>query len=146
MHNDFFIIDFEGEPARSLEQRRRKSSALKDVAGMLRSFDYAAYQATRWALEQPVPNASAAVAAAENWGRLVQELFLAAYIEAVVGSPVWPGNGDARRLLDLFLLEKALYEVVYEATNRPRWLEVPLSGLARLLSMELSDGESRHES
>jgi maltose alpha-D-glucosyltransferase/alpha-amylase len=145
-HNDFFIIDFEGEPARTLEQRRQKSSPLKDVAGMIRSFDYAAYQATRWALEQPVPNAPAAVAAAESWGRLVQDIFLTAYIEAIDGAPSWPGAEEARRLLDLFLLEKALYEIVYEATNRPRWLEVPLSGLARLLSMEMPDGETPHES
>jgi maltose alpha-D-glucosyltransferase/alpha-amylase len=145
-HNDFFIIDFEGEPARSLEQRREKSSPLKDVAGMIRSFDYAAYQATRWALEQPVPNAAAATAAAESWGQLVQDIFLTAYIEAIDGAPSWPGDDEARRLLDLFLLEKALYEIVYEATNRPRWLEAPLSGLARLLSMEIPNGETPLES
>jgi maltose alpha-D-glucosyltransferase / alpha-amylase len=145
-HNDFFIIDFEGEPARTLEQRRQKSSPLKDVAGMIRSFDYAAYQATRWALEQPVPNAPAAIKAAEAWSQMVQDIFLAAYIEAIDGAPSWPGDDEARRLLDLFLLEKALYEIVYEATNRPRWLEVPLSGLARLLSMEMPDGETTRES
>jgi maltose alpha-D-glucosyltransferase / alpha-amylase len=145
-HNDFYIIDFEGEPARPLEQRRRKSSALKDVAGMIRSFDYAAYQASRWAIEQPVPHTDAAVAAAEGWGRLVQDIFLSAYIEAIDGSPSWPGDDDAHRLLDLFLLEKALYEIVYEATNRPRWLDVPLSGLARLLSMEMPNGETTQES
>jgi maltose alpha-D-glucosyltransferase / alpha-amylase len=145
-HNDFFIIDFEGEPARSFEQRRQKLSPLKDVAGMIRSFDYAAYQACRWALEQPLPNAAAAVTAAESWGRLVQDIFLTAYIAAIDGAPSWPGDDEARGLLDLFLLEKALYEIVYEATNRPRWLEVPLSGLARLLSMEMPNGETTHES
>jgi maltose alpha-D-glucosyltransferase / alpha-amylase len=144
-HNDFFIIDFEGEPARSLEQRRQKYPPLKDVAGMIRSFDYAAYQAIRWALEQPVPNAAAAVNAAESWGQLVQDTFLTAYIAAIDGAPSWPGEDQARRLLDLFLLEKALYEIVYEATNRPRWLEVPLSGLARLLSMEMPNGEGPTE-
>jgi maltose alpha-D-glucosyltransferase / alpha-amylase len=140
-HNDFFIIDFEGEPARTLEQRRQKSSILKDVAGMIRSFDYAAYQATRWAVEQPVSNVEAAVTAAQSWGQLVQDIFLTAYIEAIDGTPSWPGDDEARRLLDLFLLEKALYEVVYEANNRPRWLEVPLSGLARLLFMEMPNGD-----
>ncbi|MFW6076822.1 MAG: putative maltokinase, partial [Hyphomicrobiales bacterium] len=146
-HNDFYIIDFEGEPARTLEQRRHKSSALKDVAGMIRSFDYAAYQASRWAVEQPLPHADAAVTAAESWGQLVQDIFLTGYIEAIDGAPSWPGDDEARGLLDLFLLEKALYEIVYEATNRPRWLEVPLAGLARLLSMEMPNGdETTHES
>jgi maltose alpha-D-glucosyltransferase / alpha-amylase len=145
-HNDFFIIDFEGEPARTLEQRRQKSSPLKDVAGMLRSFDYAAYQAIRWALEQPVPNAAAAINAAESWGQLVNDIFLTTYMETIEGAPSWPGGDQARRLLDLFLLEKALYEIVYEANNRPRWLQVPLSGLARLLSMEMPNGESPPES
>ena len=92
-----------------------------------------------------MPNAAAAVAAAERWRRLVQVIFLSAYIEAIDGAPSWPGEEEARRLLDLFLLEKALYEIVYEATNRPRWLEVPLSGLARLLSMEMPNGESIHQ-
>jgi maltose alpha-D-glucosyltransferase / alpha-amylase len=113
---------------------------------MIRSFDYAAYQASRWALEQPVPNAAAAVTAAESWGQLVQDIFLTAYIAAIDGAPSWPGDDQARGLLDLFLLEKALYEIVYEATNRPRWLQVPLSGLARLLSMEMPNGETTHES
>jgi maltose alpha-D-glucosyltransferase / alpha-amylase len=145
-HNDFFIIDFEGEPARSLEQRRQKSSPLKDVAGMIRSFDYAAYQASRWALEQPVPNAAAAVNGRRKLGPAGPGHLSHRLYRAIDGAPSWPGDDQARRLLDLFLLEKALYEIVYEATNRPRWLEVPLSGLARLLSMEMPNGESPTES
>jgi maltose alpha-D-glucosyltransferase/alpha-amylase len=140
-HNDFFIIDFEGEPSRPLDQRRRKSSPLKDVAGMLRSFDYAAYSAMQWADEQPV-QLSAATAAAQSWRRLTEEAFLKAYVETISGVRSWPGDEDARRLLDLFLLEKALYEVVYEASNRPRWLSVPLSGLARILGLETIDAET----
>ena len=86
------------------------------------------------------------MSAAEGWGQLVRDIFLTAYTEAIDGAPNWPGDEDARRLLDLFLVEKALYEIVYEATNRPRWLDVPLSGLARLLSMEMPDGETTQES
>jgi maltose alpha-D-glucosyltransferase/alpha-amylase len=108
---------------------------------MLRSFDYAAYSAMQWASEQPV-QLSAATKAAQAWRRLTEDAFLRAYVETIRGVASWPGEDGAKRLLDLFLLEKALYEVVYEASNRPRWLSVPLSGLTRILGLETSDAES----
>jgi len=125
--NDFFIIDFEGEPARPLEERRAKHCALRDVAGMLRSFDYA-----RWsALRRAAQNADELVrlgAAAARWESQVLAAFLAGYSEALS-----PDLGAVnRQLLGLFELEKALYELRYEINNRPDWVTVPLQGILAL--------------
>jgi maltose alpha-D-glucosyltransferase/alpha-amylase len=129
---DVTIIDFEGEPAKPLEQRRAKLLPLRDVAGMLRSFDYAAARVGR---DPPTraPSAQAkAHAGLERFRALAAEAFLAGYVES--------GGQIDVPLLDLLQLEKASYEVVYEAANRPDWLEVPLRGLAaiaeRLLAKE----------
>jgi maltose alpha-D-glucosyltransferase / alpha-amylase len=132
--NDFVIIDFEGEPGRSLAERRRRGSPLKDVAGMLRSFDYAAAIAA----ERTHSDSPAAAVAVEqllrNWRQEVKGAFLEGYQEGVAGCPAYPRESwQASLLIRLFSLEKALYELRYELANRPQWVHVPLEGLAELI-------------
>ena len=128
--SDFTIIDFEGEPSRSLAERRRKRSPLRDVAGMLRSFHYAASSALPRERAELRP-------AAEAWARLVGEAFLDGWRGAVAGASFVPrGPADTGRLLAGFLIEKAIYEVDYELNNRPDWLAIPVRGLLGLLSPE----------
>jgi maltose alpha-D-glucosyltransferase/alpha-amylase len=135
--NDFYIIDFEGEPARPLAERRAKSSPLKDVAGMVRSFDYAAWAAVTNLADIDSGSVALVQTLAEDWQRATEQAFLEAYRETIVGCPSWPDDeGAARRLLDLFLLEKALYEICYEAANRPNWIRIPLKGVTNLLAVE----------
>ncbi len=123
--NDFLIIDFEGEPERSFEERRTKGSPLRDVAGMLRSFSYARSSALR----RVATNADEAVAlapAAVAWELEVREAFLGAYrLAAGIDAPLEAGRG----LLGLFELEKALYELRYELNSRPEWARIPLRGI-----------------
>jgi maltose alpha-D-glucosyltransferase/alpha-amylase len=128
---DAYIIDFEGEPARPLEERRRKASPLRDVAGLLRSIDYAA------ATAMDPKNLLASRLSPGRRQRLMARLregsekaFREGYREAAAQLPDMGGN----TLLDFFLLEKAAYEVSYEAANRPTWLGVPVRGLARIAS------------
>ena len=130
---DFVIIDFEGEPTRPLSQRRLKRSPLKDVAGMLRSFHYAAYsalfnQAARGivpAMRLPNMEAWAGV-----WYRWVGAAFLREYLHAMGDSPILPRRQDElSKLLGVLVLEKAVYEVDYELNNRPDWLRIPLRGV-----------------
>ena len=140
VQSDAYLIDFEGEPARTMEQRRAKQCAIRDVAGLLRSFDYAAAAA--------LPGRVAATPAAS--GRRAEILqrfragaetaFLDAYRAALAESPVkWVEPKGEAAMLDLFLLEKAAYEIRYEAANRPSWIGIPLQGLysiaARLLNL-----------
>jgi maltose alpha-D-glucosyltransferase/alpha-amylase len=131
---DFVILDFEGEPARSLEARRAKHSPLKDVAGMLRSFNYAAWAALmKYCSRRPEDEARL-----EPWARLwdnaMSAEFLSAYQETVSGSALTPSNPSAfQALLDLYLLEKAFYELMYELNSRPDWVKIPLMGIASLL-------------
>jgi len=128
-NGDVFIIDFEGEPAKPLEQRRAKNSAWRDVAGMLRSFDYAAAVVDRKSRESHahLPEARR-MAFLESFVARASEAFLAGY-RTTVGQPDSPGD---HAMLQLSLLEKAAYEVAYEAANRPGWIDVPLRGLARI--------------
>ncbi len=128
VEHDFVIIDFEGEPARPLAERRGKQSPLRDVAGMLRSFDYAAHAAVaRLTIERPGDRAAIEPLARE-WARAAGGRFLAAWREAAPATP-WEG---AAALLELFTLEKVLYEVRYELDHRPDWVAVPLRGLLDL--------------
>jgi maltokinase len=120
------ILDFEGEPARSLPERRRKRSPLRDVAGMLRSFAYASSAAEQQA-GRPTP---------EGWEARVRESFLAAYFERVEGSLLPPGDEAVRKLLSIFELEKAVYELGYELDNRPDWVGIPVAGIVRLLESD----------
>ncbi len=132
-NNDFLIIDFEGEPERPIEERRRKQSPLRDVAGMLRSFNYARCSALRDSAEhEPVSHELAA--AAEGWESEARRSFLDGYWEAARGSELYPSEAPAQALIELFLIEKALYELRYEINNRPAWVDIPLRGLLDLLA------------
>ncbi|HUB20357.1 MAG TPA: maltose alpha-D-glucosyltransferase [Acidobacteriaceae bacterium] len=131
--SDFVILDFEGEPARSLAERRAKNSPLKDVAGMLRSFSYAAFVGlTQYTTRRPEDFAQL-----QSWARLwetsVSGAFLHAYRATVADSPIVPpapGNFDP--LLHIYMLDKGLYELVYELNNRPTWIRIPLHGILSL--------------
>jgi len=129
---DFIITDFEGEPARSFEERRAKHSPLKDVAGMLRSFNYARWTALRQALEGHADYERLAPHA-EAWEARARRAFLGAYDEAARASGLYASFDDLRELLELFELEKALYELRYELNNRPGWVGIPLAGILALL-------------
>jgi maltose alpha-D-glucosyltransferase/alpha-amylase len=133
--NDFYIIDFEGEPARPLAERRRLQSPLRDVAGMLRSFDYAAWAALRRARETGGSADPALYPALDSWRRLATDAFLGRYRDAAAGTASIPAEPEGfAPLLDFFLLEKGCYELRYELGARPDWAEIPLRGLARLLA------------
>jgi maltose alpha-D-glucosyltransferase/alpha-amylase len=135
--NDFVIIDFEGEPSRPLSERRIKRSALRDVAGMLRSFHYASSallpgQSQHSAIR--AEDADAAEGAARYWYRWVSDGFLRAYIAESADAAHLPRTREELQvLLDVHLLEKALYEIAYELNNRPDWLRIPLRGVLDLL-------------
>jgi maltose alpha-D-glucosyltransferase/alpha-amylase len=134
---DFYIIDFEGEPARSIAQRREKQSPLKDVAGMLRSFSYAAY-AGLFAYSVSRPSEFERL---EPWARLWQTWASAAFLRSYLGvaaqAPFLPADRAQRdALLRLFVLDKALYELNYELNNRPDWVRIPLRGVLGLLDAE----------
>ena len=132
--SDFVLVDFEGEPARTLEERRRKQSPLRDVAGMLRSFSYAANAA----LQKQAQRRPDSVAELRPWVALWENAssaaFLQGYTEAVAARPeLMPKEAQAGTLLSALLLEKAFYELLYELNNRPTWISIPLSGLLNLL-------------
>ncbi|HEX6547117.1 MAG TPA: maltose alpha-D-glucosyltransferase [Candidatus Dormibacteraeota bacterium] len=123
---DFIVIDFEGEPARPLSERRLKRWAFKDVAGMLRSLDYAAAVAAQG--ERPT-----AEAAAWAWAASVSDAYLQGYMEVASGASFMPKTPEETKLLlDAMLIEKALYELRYELNNRPDWVRIPLRGLLAL--------------
>jgi maltose alpha-D-glucosyltransferase/alpha-amylase len=126
--NDFVITDLEGEPSRSVEERRRKDSPLRDVAGMLRSFSYARLTALRaaattadqWTLLSPL---------SQQWETEVRQAFLAAYDATAQGAGLYEQLAPGHGLLGLFELEKAVYELQYELDNRPDWVCIPLQGI-----------------
>ena len=117
------IIDFEGEPMRSLAERRRKRSPLRDVAGMLRSFAYAA-SAAELLRGTPAP---------EGWEEQAREQFLDGYLATVDPTLLPSGQVAIERLLAVFELEKAVYELRYELDNRPEWVRIPVAGIQRLM-------------
>jgi trehalose synthase-fused probable maltokinase len=130
---DLAIIDFEGEPARSLAERRRKSPALRDVAGMLRSFHYAAATVAA-ELSTSTRREVRLARLAERWRSAVSAAFLRAYLDALGLSPLVPRDGaQLDALLESLLLEKAIYELGYELNNRPSWVGIPLQGIAEVL-------------
>jgi maltose alpha-D-glucosyltransferase/alpha-amylase len=137
VQDDVFIVDFEGEPSRPADERRIKSSPLRDVAGMLRSFAYAAATGAR-EVGQRFPEAAPQIAvAASHWEALARDRFLAAYADGIGDAPSWPAEEAARtRLLRLYLLAKALYEINYEADNRPDWIETPVRGVLSILDQD----------
>ncbi|MFA5422675.1 MAG: maltose alpha-D-glucosyltransferase [Phycisphaerae bacterium] len=131
---DFIIIDFEGEPARSLSERRLKQSALRDVAGMMRSFHYAAYGSAILRPGNHTADSQDSRQWTDLWYRCVSKIFLGSYLAAVGDAELIPKDTkDIRTLLDAFLLEKAIYEVGYELNNRPDWLIIAIKGTLQLL-------------
>jgi trehalose synthase-fused probable maltokinase len=124
--DDWVILDFEGEPARSLPERRRKRSPLRDVAGMLGSFGYAA-SAAEVLHDSPAPG---------DWEERAREEFLEGY-RATVDRSLVPSGAAMDKLLKVFELEKAVYELRYELNNRPDWVRIPVLGLARMLEEEV---------
>ena len=152
VHNDYhlgqvlltgrgwMILDFEGEPARSLEERRRKQSPFKDVAGMLRSFNYAA---TAVLFERGRPGSEdwkELVPWADEWERLARERFLAAYLtRAQTEGRFLPADRDQwGHLLDAFEIDKAVYEISYEQAHRPEWMRIPLRGLQNIIFRDIA--------
>jgi maltose alpha-D-glucosyltransferase / alpha-amylase len=138
--NDFFIIDFEGEPARPLGERRRKRSAVRDLAGMIRSFDYAA-SSTLLEMARSGSLAGQDFASMHRWAVLWQRwtsaAFLKEYLEVVATASFAPQNRqELQVLLDAFVLEKAIYELGYELNNRPAWAGIPLRGIESVLGVE----------
>ena len=130
---DFIILDFEGEPARALGDRKLKRSALRDVAGMMRSFQYAAYSA----LWQPAMR-SEDVPFLEHWAdlwyRQMSSVFLQSYLATTAGAIFVPQNEeDLQVLLEAYLLDKAVYEIGYELNNRPDWVVIPIRGIKHIL-------------
>ncbi|MGA9750482.1 MAG: maltose alpha-D-glucosyltransferase [Acidobacteriota bacterium] len=134
---DFSIVDFEGEPARSLADRRLLRSPVRDVAGMIRSFQYAAYFAIKTQLARGIlqeRQRDIAEAWADVWVRTAAQEYLRSYWSAVRESPYLASPPeDFRVLLESFLLEKAIYEVGYELSNRPEWVDIPLTGILRMM-------------
>jgi trehalose synthase-fused probable maltokinase len=123
---DWLVLDFEGEPARSVPERRRKTSPLRDVAGMLRSFAYAASAVRiQRGVEPPV-----------DWEARCREEFLEGYLDTVEPMLLPPGREQVERLLTVYELEKAAYELRYELHNRPDWVAIPVAGIIRMLEAD----------
>jgi maltose alpha-D-glucosyltransferase / alpha-amylase len=137
---DFVIIDFEGEPARSLTARRLKRSPLRDVAGMLRSFHYAAHAALIHQVEGGTINQATASSLepwARYWAHWVGVVFLKAYLEVAQAGTFLPrSRKELRILLEASVLEKAVYELGYELNNRPAWVDIPVQGILEILEVE----------
>jgi maltose alpha-D-glucosyltransferase / alpha-amylase len=133
-HGDYVILDFEGEPARSLAARRAKQSPLKDVAGMLRSFSYAAYAAHNAFAQRRPDDAKNWRPWASLWQNAVSTEFLRTYQSTIhaTNPNLIPQPAQAQLMLNAYLLEKSLYELLYELDNRPTWVRIPLSGILAL--------------
>jgi maltose alpha-D-glucosyltransferase/alpha-amylase len=132
--DDVMIIDFEGEPLRDIAARRAKTSPLRDVAGMLRSFDYATWSALDRLRTRSGKVEAHVEARALAWRHFSAQNFLNGYWSRATRAGLLPEDMETRRrMLELFLLQKALYEVEYEAANRPAWLRIPLRGLLDLI-------------
>jgi maltose alpha-D-glucosyltransferase/alpha-amylase len=131
---DFVILDFEGEPARPIAERRAKQSPLKDIAGMMRSYHYAAYAAL-FAFTVHAPDDYALLEPwADTWQHWAAEAFLAAYKGTIADNPLAPHDREWAVVLRAFVLDKALYELGYELNNRPDWVRIPLIGILKLIS------------
>ncbi len=130
---DFVLLDFEGEPARALSERKLKRSALRDVAGMMRSFQYAAYSAL-WQPAMRGEDVPFLERWADTWYRQMSSVFLQSYLAATSGASFIPADeNDFQILLEAYLLDKAVYEVGYELNNRPDWVVIPIRGIKHIL-------------
>ena len=140
VQDDAYIIDFEGEPARTLDERRGKSSPLRDVAGFLRSLDYASAMARRGEDGLAPVEDPGFADYLTRFRERSSKVFLDAYRRVLDEAPVrWIGADELAPVLELFVIEKAAYEVNYEAANRPGWLDVPLRGLLHAARGETAD-------
>jgi maltose alpha-D-glucosyltransferase/alpha-amylase len=140
VRDDIFIIDFEGEPRRTLAERRMKAPAARDVAGLIRSIDYSVTSAMERALKVSADEDGRLADALTAWRGEATQTFLAAYYEAMSDQRLWPRDREAaENTLRFFLLEKALYEIEYELAHRPDWLRVALSGALRVLRKQNQD-------
>jgi maltose alpha-D-glucosyltransferase / alpha-amylase len=140
---DFVILDFEGEPARPLAERRKKQSPLKDVAGMMRSFSYAAYSGLDQFLGANQQTSGATVEQLKQWTLAwessVTSEFLNAYRKTIATKPnLLPSVEESQPLLNAYLLAKALYEVMYELNNRPTWLRIPVAGILAIAARDVN--------
>jgi maltose alpha-D-glucosyltransferase/alpha-amylase len=134
--DDFVVIDFEGEPARPLRERRYKRSPLRDVAGMLRSFSYVAESSLRGGRQRAQDHPKLRPWAT-SWASWVSAAFLEGYLAAAGSEPFVPPQTAARRgMLDFYTMEKCIYEIGYELASRPAWLPIPIRGLLERVGME----------
>jgi maltose alpha-D-glucosyltransferase / alpha-amylase len=130
---DFVILDFEGEPARALSERKLKRSALRDVAGMMRSFQYAAYSAL-WQPAMRTEDVPFLERWADLWYRQISSVFLQSYLKTTANAIFIPQNSDDLQImLEAYLLDKAVYEIGYELNNRPDWVVIPIRGIKHIL-------------
>ena len=130
---DFVILDFEGEPARALSERKLKRSALRDVAGMMRSFQYAAYSAL-WQPAMRTEDVPFLERWADLWYRQMSSVFLESYLATTADALFVPQNSDDLQvMLEAYLLDKAVYEIGYELNNRPDWVVIPIRGIKHIL-------------
>jgi maltose alpha-D-glucosyltransferase/alpha-amylase len=142
--DDFLIVDFEGEPGRDLAVRRRKSSPLRDVAGMLRSISYAAIAGMSHSIDERGEGTSVLEPLARDWEARTSAAFLEGYRATIDGCVSYPADPEvAQELLDFFVLEKAFYEMSYELSNRPSWLRIPLEGIRAILDADSRSVTSR---
>jgi maltose alpha-D-glucosyltransferase/alpha-amylase len=130
---DFVILDFEGEPARPLSERKLKRSVLRDVAGMMRSFQYAAYSAL-WQPAMRTEDVPFLERWADVWYRQMSSVFLQSYLQTTTDAIFIPKNSDDLQImLEAYLLDKAVYEIGYELNNRPSWVVIPIRGIQHIL-------------
>jgi maltose alpha-D-glucosyltransferase/alpha-amylase len=136
---DFLILDFEGEPSRSYSERRLKYSALRDVAGMIRSFHYAAFGSLFLDNQIRKEDITVLLPYVEQWYHYMSGFFIKSYMEKVGTSAIVPDNAaDLETLLQTYLLQKAIYELNYELNNRPDWVIVPLRGIKAIVEKNRS--------
>jgi maltose alpha-D-glucosyltransferase/alpha-amylase len=136
--SDFILLDFEGEPLKPLAERRKKHSPVKDVVGMLRSYNYAAFASLFRETEGRPGDLDRLLPAARSWSAWTGARFLAAYREQLAGSPLLPANmAELDGLICLYLLDKATYELEYELSQRPDWVRIPLQAIADLAGISV---------
>ena len=132
--DDAYILDFEGEPRRGLSERRSKAPPARDVAGFVRSIDYATSAAIDRAPNLTPEERAALVKLMRDWGERLTAAYWESYRETMNKAPLWPADDQQTlRLLERFVLDKALYEIEYELANRPHWAHIPLDAALRIL-------------
>lgn len=137
--SDFIILDFEGEPDKSLGQRRLKYSPLKDVAGMLRSFSYAAYAVLYNQYQNDKSLQTQLEPWAKEWYNYVGRIFLDVYFDEIKDADILESMDDLLPLMQVFLFEKAIYELGYELNNRTAWVNIPMTGVMQFVNNYLND-------